>query len=269
MFESKASGSEAQPAVTARPVHGTIGSLEAFDPKTDTVAAYVERAELYMDANDMPDARRVATFLNCVGKTTYSIIRNLMIPDKPAEKSLKDIIAVMEKHFEPKPLVISQRFKFNECMQLPPKMVTEYVAELRKLSEHCKFKAFLEMPSGTISFVSSGARLLRKCYYSRRVSPLPKRSKSHRAWKLQDNLKQMQSPATAGKQVVVDVQQVEQKPCYRCGQSGHEASHAANVVSKDTSKESKQRGRRNFKGKKSVRIVEENLEEPIDNIRAY
>ena len=31
---------------------------------------------------------------------------------------------------------------------------------------------------------------------------------------------------------------------------------------------SKQRGRRNFKGKKSVRIVEENLEEPIDNIRA-
>ena len=106
MSKSEASGSEARSAATARPVHGTIGSLEAFDPKTDTVAAYAERAELYMDANDMPEARRVATFLNCVGKTTYAIIRNLMIPDKPAEKSLKDIIAVMEKHFEPKPLVI-------------------------------------------------------------------------------------------------------------------------------------------------------------------
>ena len=81
MSESEASGSEARLAATARSIHGTIGSLEAFDPKTDTVAAYAERAELYMDANDMPEARRVATFLNCVGKTTYAIIRNLMIPD--------------------------------------------------------------------------------------------------------------------------------------------------------------------------------------------
>ena len=79
MSESEAS--EARLAATTRPVHGTIGSLEAFDSKTDTVAAYAERAELYMDANDMPEARRVATFLNCIGKTTYAIIRNLMIPD--------------------------------------------------------------------------------------------------------------------------------------------------------------------------------------------
>ena len=52
MSESEAS--EARLAATTRPVHGTIGSLEAFDSKTDTVAAYAERAELYMDANDMP-----------------------------------------------------------------------------------------------------------------------------------------------------------------------------------------------------------------------
>ena len=71
-----------------------------------------------MDANDMPEVRRVATFLNGVGKTTYAIIRNLMIPDKPAEKSLKGIIAVMEKHFEPKPLVISES-STNACNSRP------------------------------------------------------------------------------------------------------------------------------------------------------
>ena len=183
MSESEASGSEARPAATARHVPGTIGSLEAFHPKTDTVTAYVERVELYMDANDMPEARRVATFLNGIGKTTYAIIRNLMIPDKPAEKSLKDIIAVMEKHFEPKPLVISERFKFNKRVQLPSETVSKYVAELRKLSEIVNSKPFWMMPSGTISFVGSGVRLLRKSYYSRWISPLPKRSKSHRAWK--------------------------------------------------------------------------------------
>ena len=111
MSESEASGSKAQPAATARPVRSTIGSLEAFDPKTDTVAVCVERVELYMAANNMPKAKRVAIFLNCVGKTTCAIIRKLMIPDKPAEKSLKDIITVMQKHFELKPLVIFRRFK--------------------------------------------------------------------------------------------------------------------------------------------------------------
>ena len=69
-MESEARGSEARSAATARPVHGTIGSLEAFDPKTNTVTVYTERAELYMEADDMPEARRVVTFLNCVGKTT-------------------------------------------------------------------------------------------------------------------------------------------------------------------------------------------------------
>ena len=61
MSESEASGNEARSAATARPVRDTIGSLEAFDPKTDTVAAYAERAEVYMDANDMPETRRGAT----------------------------------------------------------------------------------------------------------------------------------------------------------------------------------------------------------------
>ena len=57
---------------------------------------------------------------------------------------MKDIIAVMEKHFEPKPLVISERFKFNKRVEHPSKTVSQYVAELRKLLEHCKFEAFLD-----------------------------------------------------------------------------------------------------------------------------
>ena len=99
MSESEASSRKAQPAAIARPIHSTIGSLEAFDPKTDTVAVCVERAELYMAANNMPEARRVAIFLNCVGKATYAIIRKLMIPDNPAEKSLKDIMCATLKQY--------------------------------------------------------------------------------------------------------------------------------------------------------------------------
>ena len=192
-MESEARGSEARSAATARPVYGTIGSLEAFDPKTNTVTAYTERAELYMEADDMPEARRVA-------KTTYAIIRNLIIPDKPAEKSLKDIITVMEKHFEPKPLVISKRFKFNKHVQLPFETVFEYVAELRKFSEHCKFEAFLD-DALRDCFVSG----LRSEATQKKLLPeadltFAKAIEITQGMEVaRDNLKQMQSPTTAGK----------------------------------------------------------------------
>ena len=215
MSESEASGSEAQPAATARPVQVTIRSLEAFDPKTNTIAVYVKRAELCIDANDMPEARRVAIFLNCIGKTTYAIIRNLMIPDKPTEKSLKDIITVMVKRFERKPLVVSERFNFNKCVQLPSETVSKYVAELRKLSEHRKFEAFLD--DALRDYFVCGLRskaIQRKLLLETDLSFAKVIEIAQGMEIARDNLKLMQSPTTAGKPVVADVQQVEQKLCY-------------------------------------------------------
>ena len=200
MSESEASGSEARPAATARPVHGTIGSLEVFDPKTNTVTVYAERAELYMEANDMPETRRVATFLNYVGKTTYAIIRNLIIPDKPAEKSLKDIIAVMEKYFEPKPLVISKRFKFNKRIQLPSETVSEYVAELRKFSEHCKFEAFLDDALRDHFVCGLRSEATQKKLLPKADLTFAKAIEIARGMEVaRDNLKQIQSPTAASK----------------------------------------------------------------------
>jgi len=34
-----------------------VGNLEEFDPKNDTMAAYIERAAFYMDANNVPDKK--------------------------------------------------------------------------------------------------------------------------------------------------------------------------------------------------------------------
>jgi hypothetical protein len=61
----------------------------------------------------------------------------------PQEKSLADIIAALKDHFEPKPIVIAQRFHFHRRNQLPAESVAEYVAELRRLSTHCDFGAYL------------------------------------------------------------------------------------------------------------------------------
>ena len=45
-----------------------LGKLEEFDSKNDTITAYIERAELFMDANNIPDEKRVLTLLSSIGK---------------------------------------------------------------------------------------------------------------------------------------------------------------------------------------------------------
>ena len=49
---------------------------------------------------------------------------------------------MLEKHFQPKRLVVAERFKFHSRVQKPDEAVRDYLAALRKLSEHCDFKEF-------------------------------------------------------------------------------------------------------------------------------
>ena len=52
------------PAAPAVVYAGIVGQLEAFDPRSDSISAYIERAEMFLDANNVPEEKRVATFLN-------------------------------------------------------------------------------------------------------------------------------------------------------------------------------------------------------------
>ena len=52
----------------------TIGKLSEFDPTSDSVSAYVERANLFFEANEIVAAKRVAVFLSAIGGGTYSLL---------------------------------------------------------------------------------------------------------------------------------------------------------------------------------------------------
>ena len=71
------------------------------------------------------------------------LLHNLMAPDLPQDKPLADIIQVLEKHFDPKPIVIAEWFHFHQRNQLPSETVADYVAELHCLSTHCDFRDHL------------------------------------------------------------------------------------------------------------------------------
>ena len=123
-------------------LHGVIGQ---FDRDADAWDSYCEHFDLYSSANDInaPEKRR-AVFLSVCGASTYELIRSLVAPDKPTDKTLVELTKLVKDHLTPRPSSIVQRFHFNARTQSENESVSQYVAELRKLAETCEFDASLE-----------------------------------------------------------------------------------------------------------------------------
>ena len=74
--------------------HGTI---EEFDGATEDWTAYSERLEQYFVANDVDEAaKKRAILLSVCGASTYKLIRSLVAPDKPTDKSFEDLVALLQ-----------------------------------------------------------------------------------------------------------------------------------------------------------------------------
>ncbi len=97
-----------------------------------------------MIANDVDDAKQVATLLIVMGASTYGLVWNLVQPLKPKDKTFREIVSILQAHFEPKPLIIAERFRFQRCVQKPHETVSQYVADLKQCASKCDFGASLD-----------------------------------------------------------------------------------------------------------------------------
>ena len=96
---------------------GVIGHLPEFDSQKDSITAYVERVRLFIQANGIEDSRKVPVLLSVIGGKTYDLLRNLLSPTDPKDKTFDELVAKLSDHFEPKPIVIAERFHFHKVNQ--------------------------------------------------------------------------------------------------------------------------------------------------------
>ncbi len=201
-----------------------IGKISEFDPETESVSSYVERVEFFFSANDVPAAKHVPVLLSAIGEKTYDLLRNLLVPAALKDKSFKELVMALKSHFELKPLIIAERFKFHQQGQAPGETVAEYIAELRRLATHCEFGAYLDevlrdrfvcglKDEGTQKALLTETELS----FAKAVDVAQGREAAARnARQLQETL-----PAT---QEVNKVSAGECTNCYRCGKARHRAS---------------------------------------------
>ena len=122
-----------------------LGTMESSNPSIEDWNAYSERFRQYVIANDIKDEKKiVATFLTTIGSKTYNVLRYLLAPAKPSEVKLEELVKTLRDHYEPKPIVIAERFHFHKWEQHEGEGVAAYSAALKKCSEHSAFGTFLE-----------------------------------------------------------------------------------------------------------------------------
>ncbi|XP_041376823.1 uncharacterized protein K02A2.6-like [Gigantopelta aegis] len=103
----------------------------------------VERLELYFICNDSDNEKRVPALLSLIGGNTYSLLRGLTAPAKPASLRFDAIVKILKEYFNPKPIIIAERFRFHKRDQRQGETIGEYIAEIRKLSQYCEFEGYL------------------------------------------------------------------------------------------------------------------------------
>ena len=210
-----------------------FGSIETFDVNDGEFDEYVERLQQYFVANDITgDNKKVAVFVTVMGKDTYTILRNLLSPVKPNEKTFEDIVNVLRGHFKPTPLVIAERYKFYERKQTDGENVNAFIAELKKLSLHCEFGDFLDQALRDKLVCGIGNSKIRKRLLVEKDLTFSKASQIANAIECAENESSHMTAADVKKESdLFNVSRMEKK-CYRCDDKTHLADRCRHINSK-------------------------------------
>jgi len=88
----------------------------------------------------------------------YLTLSNLLAPVKPKDTPFTDNGKALEKHYNPVPLEIAERFHFGTRYQRQDEFISDFIVALKKLSIHCNYGEFLN-------------RALRDCFVCRLKNP--------------------------------------------------------------------------------------------------
>ena len=90
-------------------VDGRFGHMGEFDPSRDEWNQYAECMGHFFDASTIQSkARRKACLSTLIGALAYKLLGSLIAPDKPADKTYTELVAVMKQHYCPKTVVVVQ-----------------------------------------------------------------------------------------------------------------------------------------------------------------
>ena len=122
----------------------SVPKFEAFDPAAELWKDYRVRFDIFAGANSIPDGKWAQVFLTSQAAPIFKLLDTLAGQQHPpvAVDNLDrtQILAFMEKRFDPKRFVIQERYKFySSKTRQPGESLGELAARLRQAAATCDF----------------------------------------------------------------------------------------------------------------------------------
>ncbi|XP_068708231.1 uncharacterized protein [Montipora foliosa] len=139
----------------SQPLQPQFGILEPFDGVDFT--DYSERLNSYFVANNVgqvaadasdaakreADKRKNAVTISLIGKQTYSTLKDLCLPNLPAEKTFDQLTEILKGYYKPEVLEVAESYRFHHTLQSENETVSEYANKLKRLAVNCNFGTYL------------------------------------------------------------------------------------------------------------------------------
>ena len=136
-------------------IHGNVGE---FNPDREDWVSYTERLVQYFVANSITEEaadKRSAILLSSCGAATYQLIRNLVAPGRPTDKSFSELVALVKDHHQPCPSMIVQRFNFHMRTQIRVRQSVTLLPRCVNFQNTVSMESHLSLCSGTGWFVDA------------------------------------------------------------------------------------------------------------------
>ena len=121
-----------------------FGTMSEYIMESEDITEWLERLEQWFIANEIESVnRKRSLLLTFIGRRGYKLLRSLA-QNEPTLKTYAELTKLLLDHLNPKPNEIAQRYVFYKRDRRAGETVKDFVAELRKLSEHCNFAEKLD-----------------------------------------------------------------------------------------------------------------------------
>ena len=98
---------------------------------------------MFVSANAIETEKVVPTLLTVIGSMHYTLLSGLVSIELPKDKSYDELVSLLTKHYNPKPIVIAEHFHFYRRDQKAGKSIADYLTTVQHLASRCQFGAFL------------------------------------------------------------------------------------------------------------------------------
>jgi len=93
-----------------------IGVLKPFDSIVDDFEVWITAFTAYFAANELDPIKKCdrckAVLVSTLGIQIVSLLMSLIAPETTDDKTLSELINVLQVHFKPAPKAISERYRF-------------------------------------------------------------------------------------------------------------------------------------------------------------